>query len=297
MIDINTIIIFLLNGLLYASSLFLIAAGLQITFGVLNIINLAIGSFYAIGAYLGIELVRQSLGIGLPPYLSIIALIATVGFALIIGPIIEVGLLRPIYKREAEFQLLLTYGLILIFEDIIKMFWGLYPQSIPEAYTAYGNILIGEITYPIYNLIVIVTTFIVAGMIAFMLTFTKIGIITRATSHDKEMSAALGVNVKRVYLLAFTMGTALGILSGALMVPIQTAMPGLSVEVIVIAFAIIVIAGLGSIKGALIASLIVGIIRSIGIALFPEIELAVIYLIVIAVLLIKPSGLFGKVGG
>ncbi|MEM2169756.1 MAG: branched-chain amino acid ABC transporter permease [Candidatus Bathyarchaeia archaeon] len=297
MIDTPTLFIFLLNSLLYASSLFLVAAGLQLVFGVLTVINLAVGSFYALGAYFGIEITRSSLGLGLPTYLGVFMLIAAAGLALVIGPPIEVALLRPMYKREAEFQLLLTYGIVLIFEDLIKMFWGLYPRSISEVYVTYGGLSFGGITFPIYNLIVIIVTFIIAGIIGFMLKFTKTGIITRATSHDKEMSSALGANVKRVYLIAFTIGTALGILSGALMVPIQTAVPGLSIEVIVIAFAIVVIGGLGSIKGALIGSLIVGFIRSAGIALFPEVELAIIYLAVIAVLLIKPSGLFGKVGG
>lgn len=290
--------LYVLNGLLFAASLFLVAAGLQIIFGVLGIINLAVGSFYAIGAYIGVELTRRALEAGVPPQFSVFILLFAAVFALIIAPPIEIGLLRPIYKRDPIFQLLLTYGIVLVFEDIIKLIWGVYPQAVTEPYLVYGSIKIGETMYPIYNLIVIGISFTVAALLEFMLHSTKIGVISRATSYDREMSSALGVNVKNVYLQIFIIGTALGILSGSMMAPIQAAVSGLSIEIIVLAFAIVVIAGLGSIKGAFIASIMVGLIRSIGIAFFPEIELAIIYLIVIVVLLVKPSGLFGKeVGG
>jgi branched-chain amino acid transport system permease protein len=180
-----------------------------------------------------------------------------------------------------------------MFEDIIKFIWGTSPQSTPGVYMAYGQInLVGAII-PIYNLIVILSSLIIAGLIGYMLVRTKFGRIIRATVDNREMSEALGINMKSVYIKVFTLGTVLGTLGGALVIPATAAMTEMGVELIVMAFAVVVIGGLGSMKGAFFGALVVGILRSIAISTYPELELLLIYLIVIGVLVFKPEGLFG----
>jgi len=208
--------------------------------------------------------------------------------------IIERGMLKFIYGRDVHFQLLLTFAIVLILEDIIRMSWGSAPQSTKGLYLFYGQLnLLGAII-PVYNLFVIFTSLAVAALIGFMLFRTKFGKIIRAAAESSEMSEALGINMKSVNLKVFTLGTVLGTLGGALVIPAISAMPDMGVELIVLAFAVVVIGGLGSIKGALIGATVVGILKSLAISFIPELEIFVIYLIVIGVLIYKPEGLFGR---
>jgi branched-chain amino acid transport system permease protein len=283
----------LLSGIFYASTLFLVAAGLQVVFGVQKIFNMACGTFYALGAYVGVFLVKVAQSAGLPPLLSLLPLIVA-GFALFfIGPLIERGLLKFVYDRDETFQLLLTFAVVLMLEDIIKLIWGTSPQSTAGVYLAYGQIDLFGAIMPTYNLIVIASSLIIAGLLGFMLTRTKFGRILRATADNREVSEAMGINMKRVYMKVFTLGTVLGTLGGALVIPTTAAMTEMGVELIVMAFAVVVIGGLGSMKGAFFGAMVVGILRSIAIATYPELELLLIYLIVIGVLVFKPEGLFG----
>jgi branched-chain amino acid transport system permease protein len=237
--------------------------------------------------------VKIAQGIGLPLLFSLLPLILAGLFLFFIGPIVERGLLKFVYDRDETFQLLLTFAVVLMFEDIIKFIWGTSPQSTPGVYMAYGQInLLGAII-PIYNLIVILSSLIIAGLIGYMLVRTKFGRIIRATVDNREMSEALGINMKSVYIKVFTLGTVLGTLGGALVIPATAAMTEMGVELIVMAFAVVVIGGLGSMKGAFFGALVVGILRSIAISTYPELELLLIYLIVIGVLVFKPEGLFG----
>jgi len=283
----------LLSGIFYASTLFLVAAGLQVVFGVQKIFNMACGTFYALGAYVGVFLVGVAHDAGLPPLLSVIPLIVA-GLALFfIGPLIERGLLRFVYDRDETFQLLLTFAVVLMLEDTIKLIWGTSPQSTSGVYLAYGQIdLLGAIM-PVYNLIVIASSFIIAGLLGYMLTRTRFGRILRATADNREVSEAMGINMKRVYMKVFTLGTVLGTLGGALVIPTTAAMTEMGVDLIVMAFAVVVIGGLGSMKGAFFGAMIVGVLRAIAISTYPELELLLIYLIVIGVLVLKPEGLFG----
>jgi branched-chain amino acid transport system permease protein len=216
------------------------------------------------------------------------------GFSLFfIGPLIERGLLKFVYDRDESFQLLLTFAVVLMLEDIIKFVWGTSPQSTPGVYMAYGQIdLLGAIV-PVYNLIVIASSLIIAGLIGYMLTKTRFGRIIRATADNREVSEAMGINMKLVYMKVFTLGTVLGTLGGALVIPATAVMTEIGVELIVMAFAVVVIGGLGSMKGAFFGAMIVGILRSVAISTYPEVELLLIYLIVIGVLVFKPEGLFG----
>lgn len=294
---VENIINIAMSGLFSASILFLVAAGLQVVFGVQKIFNLACGSFYALGAYMGITFVKAFVRFGFPTGLFIIPLILAGFFLAFIGPIIERGLLKFVYDRDETFQLILTFAVVLIFEDIMKMIWGTSPVSTGGLYLVYGSMTILGATVPVYNLIVILCSLLMAGCIGYMLTSTKFGRIIRATADNPEMSAALGVNLRNVYVKVFTLGTVLGTLGGALVIPSTVAMTEMAVELIVLAFAVVVIGGLGSMKGALVGALVVGLLSSITISVYPELEMPLIYLIVIAVLALKPQGIFGATRG
>ncbi|MEM1524911.1 MAG: branched-chain amino acid ABC transporter permease [Nitrososphaerales archaeon] len=295
MFTLDAIIGILFNGIFYGSILFLIAAGLQLIFGVQRILNLACGSFYALGVYTGVTFIEFFMGIGLPHIYFIIALIIAGLILGFIGPIIERGILKPIYAREMEFQLLATFALVLIFEDVIRFVWGIYPKISKVSPVIYGELRIGATILPIYYIFVIVISLTIALFMGFMIKKTKLGKTLRAISDNREMSAALGVNVNKFYLLSFTIGTIMGTIGGSLMAPVTAAWLGLGVEIIVYAFAVVVIGGLGSMIGAFIGAMIVGVFKGLAIAIYPELEVLIIYAVVIAILIMKPSGLFGRI--
>jgi branched-chain amino acid transport system permease protein len=282
-----------LGGVFHAATLFLVAAGLQLVFGVQKIVNLACGSFYALGAYFGVTVVTWATGRGLPPWLFLGALLAGGLLLAAIGPVVE-RILRQIYDRDESFQMLLTFALVLMFEDVIRFFWGTSPAQMGQIYLVYGQLKVGSLTIPVYNLVVILAGGLIALLMGWFLTRTRFGRIVRATAENREMSEALGVNMSWVYLRVFTLGTALGTVGGALVVPATAASMEIAVELIVEAFAVVVIGGLGSMRGAFVGALIVGVLRAVAIATYPELELLAIYLIVIAVLVLRPAGLFAK---
>jgi branched-chain amino acid transport system permease protein len=285
--------IHILNSLLYASTLFLIAGGLSLIYGVMRIVNLAHGSLYALGAYVTAWTIGQAAG-GAPPAM-LYALLPVGAIAVgAVGAIVEPTLLRPLYQRAEEYQLLVTFGLLLTLEDVMRLVWGPYPIPASQPWELLGGSTIFGSQYPNYNLLVIGLGFTVAVILWAFVYRTKFGVILRATSQNMRMASALGVNVKRVYVQAFALGCFMAGLGGALIVPIQSAVLGMGVDALIIAFVVVVIGGLGSLEGALIGALIVGSVRTLGITLFPEIELAVLYIIAAAVLLIRPIGLLGR---
>jgi branched-chain amino acid transport system permease protein len=281
-----------LGGVFHAAVLFLVAAGLQLVFGVQRILNLACGSFYALGAYFGVSAVTWALGAGLPAPLFVVVLLGA-GLALAaIGPPLE-RLLRTIYDRDESFQLLLTFALVLMLEDVIRLTWGTSPLSTGGMYLVYGQVRILGAAVPVYNLIVIAASLVIAGGIGALLTRTAFGRIIRAAADNREMAAALGVDMRWLYAQVFTLGTVLGTIGGALVIPATAAMSEMGIELIVEAFAVVVIGGLGSMRGALVGALVVGLLRAVAISVYPELEMLLIYLIVIAVLVLRPRGLFG----
>jgi branched-chain amino acid transport system permease protein len=283
----------LFSGVFHAAILFLVAAGLQLVFGVQKIFNLACGSFYALGAYLGIVFVNFFLSIGGPPLLALLPLLAA-GFVLaIIGPIIERGLLRFVYDRDESFQLLLTFAIVFMIEDIIKLIWGTYPKVTQGVYLAFGSFSLFGASIPVYNVIVIAASLIIAGIMGYIIGNTRFGRIIRATAANNEMAQGLGININSIYVKVFTLGTVLGTIGGALVIPSTAAMSEMALDLIVLAFAVVIIGGLGSMKGAFAGALLVGILKSVSMAVYPELEMLLIYLIVIAVLVFKPQGLFG----
>jgi branched-chain amino acid transport system permease protein len=286
----------LLGGMFHAAVLFLVAAGLQLVFGVQKIVNLACGSFYALGAYFGITLIGYANQYGLSPWLLLPALIVAGLVVGLVGLPIE-RLLRSVYGRDESFQLLLTFALLLMFQDVFRFFWGSNPRTLDSGYLIYGTISAGDLIVPVYNLLVIAAAILAAIGVGGFLQRTNYGRILRATAENRAMAEALGVDVRRVYALVFTAGTILGTTAGALIVPTAAASLDMAIEFVIEAFAVVVIGGLGSMRGALAGALVVGLMRAVSIVVFPELEVLAIYVIVIAVLLIRPAGLFGTQTG
>jgi branched-chain amino acid transport system permease protein len=284
--------IHVLNSLLYSSVLFLIAGGLSLIYGVMRIVNLAHGNLYALGAFVTAWAIGRAAEAGAPN--AVLFLLLPVGAiaAAAAGAVIERTLLRPFYKRAEEYQLLMTFGLLMILEDLMRLVWGPNPLTATTVYAALGSIAIGGDRYPGYNLVIIAVGFLAAVFLRGFIYRTRFGVLLRATSQDKRMASALGVNVNRIYLQAFTLGCFMAGLGGAVVVPSQSAVLGMGVDALVLAFIVVVIGGLGSLGGALAGALIVGVVREAGVTWFPEIELAVLYLIAALVLLVRPAGLF-----
>ena len=282
-----------LNALLYASVLFLIAGGLSLIYGVMRIVNLAHGNLYAFGAYVTAWTVGLVAG-GAPATVLYLLLPAGAVAAAALGALLEPTLLRPFYRRAEEYQLLVTFGLLMILEDVMRFLWGPYPLSASVLWENMGSVSIGGNPYPNYNLMVIGVGGAAAAFLWAFIYKTRFGIVLRATSQNMRMASALGVNVNRVYVEAFTIGCFMAGLGGAIIVPSQSAVLGMGVDALVLAFIVVVIGGLGSLEGALVGALIVGVVRELGISFFPEIELAVLYLIAAIVLLVRPAGLFGR---
>jgi len=273
--------------------LFLVAAGLQLVFGVQKIVNLACGSFYALGAYFGITFIGYAHQYGVSEWLILPGLIISGLLLGFIGPPIE-RMLRTVYDRDESFQLLLTFTLVLMFQDVYKFVWGANPRSLDSGYLIYGTISAGDFSVPVYNLLVIAAAIAVAAGLGGFLQRTNYGRILRATAENRAMAEALGIDVRRIYSVVFTLGAVLGTTAGALVVPTAAASLDMAIEFVIEAFAVVVIGGLGSMRGALAGALIVGLIRAFSILLYPELEVLAIYLIVVAVLIFRPAGLFGR---
>ncbi len=288
----DILIIQLFNSLLYASILFLIAGGLSLIYGVMRIVNLAHGSLYAVGAYVAAWLVGK-VASGMPVVFLLLLLPVGALVVGVVGAVIEPTLLRPLYRRPEEYQLLVTFGLLLILEDVMRFVWGGTPLSAGVLMESLGSIRLFGSLYPTYNLVIIAVGGMAAVLLWAFIYRTKFGVLLRATSQDMRMASALGVNVRRMYVQAFALGCMMAGLGGAIVVPGQAAVLGMGQDVLILAFVVVVIGGLGSLQGALIGALIVGCVRTVGIMFFPEIELTLLYLIAAVVLLVRPTGLFG----
>jgi branched-chain amino acid transport system permease protein len=283
------------DGLIYASWLFVVALGLTLVFGVLKILNIAHGSLYAVGAYAAASAVGAFAALGLAPALSLVAmLLAAIGVAAVFGPLLERCLLRFFYGRDEVVLLLVSYALFLILEDVVKLVWGVNPYYVSEPYGLFGNVAVGPLFYVGYDLALIVLAVLCGGTVWFGLNHTVAGKIVLAVIHNPEMSASMGVNVERVHWIAFTFGVFLAALGGAFTAPMISVQPGISVSVIIVSFAVVIIGGLGSIEGAAIGAVIVGLARAGAVHLMPEAELFSIYLVMTAVLIFRPEGLFQR---
>ena len=291
-------VIQVLNSLFYAAVLFLIASGLSLIYGVMRIVNMAHGVLYALGAYVSAWAVGGAFGHAVGGNLGLAGLLLMLPIGALavaaVGAVLEPTLLRPLYRRPEEYLLLITFGLLMVLEDAIKFLFGGNPLTAGAIMDHMGSINIGQFIYPAYNLFVIALGVVATIFLWWFIYRTKFGVMLRATSQDRRMAAALGLDVSKVYIQAFALGCFMAGLGGAIVVPSQAAVLGMGVDALILAFVVVVIGGLGSLEGALVGAILVSFVRTAGIQFFPEIELAVLYLIAVIVLLVKPTGLFGK---
>lgn len=286
--DFSFLITQMISGLTMATLLFLVASGLTLIFGVGNIFNFAHGSFYMIGAYLGYQVVTVwSLNFW-------VALALAAAGAGIIGALIECLILRRIYGRanEGGFQILLTYCLILIIDDAVKLIWGAEYKSISRPNGFSGTLNIGNISIPTYNLLIIAIGLVVVIASWWILNRTRPGKIARAAAVDREMLGALGINVPLTMTVVFGIATALGGLTGALAAPLRTVTPGAGIEVIIDSMIVVVMGGMGNFWGAWLGSILLGEVNAFAVAFVPEWATLFSFLVMVVVLIFKPEGLF-----
>jgi branched-chain amino acid transport system permease protein len=283
----------LTDGLVYAAYLFIVAIGLTLIFGVMKILNVTHGSFYAFGAYGAATAVGIYTAGDWPAALGFLFMLAfAMAIGIVMGIILERGLLRLVYGRDEVVVVLVTYATFLILEDVIVLIWGAQSYGAFQPMVSAGNTEVGELVLSNYDIVLVAIATALALAIGWALRYTRQGRLLTAVIFDRETAAAFGINVKRVYTVTFLIGAALGALGGAVMAPKISVTLGIGVEVIVLAFAVVAIGGMGSIEGALVGALIVGICRAAAVHLMPQIELFVIYAVMALVLVARPYGLF-----
>lgn len=280
-----------LVGISVAMYLWLISAGLTIIFGVLGVLNFAHGSLFMLGAYMAYTLYGL---VGLPFMVAVLLSLVAVG---VVGFVMERFFLRFLYHVDEAYQLLLTFGFVLVLDDAVKILWGgvfkipPIPKFLDGAWLVFGR------PFPVYNVFLIFVGLLVGAVLWFLFERTWWGRIVRATASDREMAAALGVHVPRVFSSVFVFGAMLAALGGALGTPVRVVAPGIGAAMIIQAFIITVIGGLGNLKGAFVGSLIVGVVSAYGTLFFPVFELFLIFVIMAVVLLVRPQGLFATPRG
>ena len=295
--DIATFLIQLLNAVQYGLLLFLVASGLTLIFGIMGIINLAHGSFYMIGAYLA-----WSLSGSVGNFWAAIAL--GIVLSVLLGMLLEWLLIRHLYRRDHLYQVLLTYGLILIFEELRSIIWGddVHGVAVPDVLSA-SVTLTDTLEYPVYRLWMSGVCVVLAVLMYWLIQHTRLGMMIRAGASNRDMTQSLGINIQLVYRLVFALGVALAAFAGMIAAPVSSVFPGMGGQVLIICFVVVVIGGIGSVKGALVAALLIGLVDTFGKVLeieiggfrvLPELAGMSVYLLMAVVLLWRPEGLFGK---
>ncbi|HEY8341828.1 MAG TPA: branched-chain amino acid ABC transporter permease [Calditerricola sp.] len=276
-----------INGLMYAAFLFLISAGLTLIFGVMRIVNFAHGALAMVGGYVAFA---AATALGSQLVAGVVAATLVMG---ILGIVLERIFLTRLYGRDELYQILFTYGLVLVAEDVVKILWGRGYKSLGPPLALAKPVHLGGIIVPAYNLALIAVAVLLAIALWLMLQRTRYGAAIRAVSANREVAAALGINVARLGAAVFGIGTGMAALGSSLFLPVLTVSPNYGVQVVVEAFIVVVLGGLGSIWGAAIGSVLIGISRAFGIALIPSFEQALIYLVMALVLIVRPWGLLG----
>ena len=295
--DLPTFLIQLLNAVQYGLLLFLVASGLTLIFGIMGIINLAHGSFYMIGAYLA-----WSLSGSIGNFWAAIAL--GIALSVLLGMLLEWLLIRHLYRRDHLYQVLLTYGLILIFEELRSIIWGddVHGVPVPDVLSA-SVTLTDTLEYPVYRLWMSGVCVVLAGLMYWLIQHTRLGMMIRAGASNRDMTQSLGINIQLLYRLVFALGVALAAFAGMIAAPVSSVFPGMGGQVLIICFVVVVIGGIGSVKGALVAALLIGLVDTFGKVLeidiggfrvLPELAGMSVYLLMAVVLLWRPEGLFGK---
>lgn len=285
--------VILVDGLVYSSYLFMVSVGLTVIFGVQKVLNVTHGSFFAFGAYLAATLIGVWYDAELAAFGGFLMIVlAAVIIGVVFGIIIERGLLKYLYDRDEHIVVLATFAAFLVLEDVILLIWGTDPYFASKPMEVLGTVDIGDLPFDVYSLTMVALSFAIAWGLWFSLRRTIWGKKLLSVIYDREISRAMGINVTTVFLSTFILGSMLAALGGAYLAPIISVLPGIGVEVIVLAFAVVVIGGMGSIPGALIGAVVVGITRAAAVHLMPEVELFVIYAIMAVVLTVRPQGLF-----
>ncbi|MCY4189818.1 MAG: branched-chain amino acid ABC transporter permease [Rhodospirillaceae bacterium] len=285
------------DGVAYAALVFMVAVGLTLIFGVLRILNVAHGSFYAIGAYIAASVGGAIFAAGFSPWLAYPLLFIAAGLVgIVLGAPIERFLLRRIYVKEEALQLLVTFAVFMILEDVQRLVWGVQPYFESTALRQLGNVEVLGVNYTSYQLILLpMVALVVLFGLRLFLRRTLSGKLILAVTEDREAATAIGVDADRVYLLTFVVGASLAAFGGTLASATTSVVPGMGADMIVLSFAVAATAGLGQIEGAALAALLIGLGRSFAVYLVPEIEVLVPYLIMLIVLLVRPEGLFGVI--
>jgi len=289
----ETFLTILLDGLQFSSYLFIVSAGLTIIFGVMKILNVCHGSFYAWGAYTAAFFIGKFSDMGIPDALGFLIIIAAaISVGLVLGFIIEQGLLKYMYHRDEVLIVLATFGLFLVLEDIILIAFGTDPYFAYQPMALLDAVELGGIIRDVYGLTLIGVAALVAVGCWWLLNKTKWGTLLKAVIYDREMGISMGINVPLVYTMTFIGGAILGGLGGAYIAPTISVAPGLGTEVIVLSFAVVVVGGMGSIAGAAIGSVIIGLLRALAVHELPQVELFVVFAVMAIVLVFRPEGLF-----
>ena len=286
--DFAFFLIQLLNGLQYGLLLFLVASGLTLIFGIMGIINLAHGSFYMLGAYLAWSLASLTGSLT-------VAILVGIPLTVLFGMALEWLLIRRLYERDHLFQVLLTYGLILVFEELRSIVWGDDVHGVPVPELLNASIRLTEnLSYPVYRLFISGVCLLLALGLYLLIQRTRVGMMIRAGASNRDMAQSLGINIKFIYTLVFALGVALAAFAGMINAPLSSVFPNMGGQVLIICFVVVVIGGIGSVKGAMVASLMIGLADTFGQVLLPEVAGMIIYVLMAAVLVWRPAGLFGK---
>jgi len=284
--DFPTFLIQLLNSVQYGLLLFMLAAGLTLIFGIMGVVNLAHGSFYMLGAYLAYAIA------GLSGSLTV-AILGGTALAVLFGLVLERLLFRFFYQRDHLDQVLLTFGLIYIFEEMRSLLWGddVHGVKIPEL-LRFSIPLTENLSYPVYRLFIAGLCIALAIGLYLLINNTRLGMKIRAGAFNRDMAEALGVNIRRIHAVVFALGVGLAAFAGIIAAPISSVYPNMGSQVLIMCFVVVVIGGIGSVRGALISALLVGLVDTFGKVLLPQISGMLVYMLMAAVLLWKPEGLF-----
>ncbi|QTL05670.1 branched-chain amino acid ABC transporter permease [Aquabacter sp. L1I39] len=291
----DTLMLAVCDGIAYASLVFLVAVGLTFIFGVLGVLNIAHGSFYALGAYVAVSAGIALTKAGFSPWLTFPALFgAALAVGIVLGGLMEKFLLQRIYDKEQVLQILVTFAIFMMLENVQRLVWGVQPYFMSEPLQLLGNVELFGISYTAYQTIFlpILAVIVLVGLRTF-LRHTSAGAQILAVTEDREAASAIGINAERVYFLTFIVGASLAALGGAVAAPTTSLIPGMGAEMIVLSFAVAATAGLGQIEGAAVAALMIGLGRSLAVYVAPEFEVLVPYILMVLVLIVRPSGLFG----
>ena len=286
--DVYTLLIQLLNGVQYGLLLFLVASGLTLIFGIMGIINLAHGSFYMIGAYMAFSLASLTGNL-------FVAILVGIVLSVLLGIVLEWALFSRLYERDHLEQVLLSYGLILVFEELRSLIVGndVHGVAVPALLDA-SIPLTATLSYPVYRLFMSAVCLVLAGALSLLIHRSRLGMMIRAGASNREMVAALGIDIRLVYRILFALGVALAAFAGMIAAPVSSVYPGMGTQVLIICFVVVVIGGIGSVWGALGAALLIGLVDTFGKVLLPQIAGVTVYLLMAAVLLWRPDGLFRR---